>query len=152
MSLVESYHSARQARLVRLGVHARPKPVVVRWVEPPIDPEPYYSSMWFYNLIEFAGKPLTVKVDDIQRAVCKHYGISRRDMLSHRRTLNLIVPRHVAVYLAKKMTALSLPQIGRLFGGRDHTTMLHSVRKMEAKDADDDMMLQARIIRARLLA
>ena len=57
--------------------------------------------------------------------------MSRADLLSSRRTANVVRPRQVAMYLAKTLTLRSLPEIGRRFGGRDHTTVLHAVRKIE---------------------
>ncbi len=71
-------------------------------------------------------------VDKIQRVVARHYGVTRTDILSQRRTAAVVRPRQVAMYLAKTMTLRSLPEIGRLFGGRDHTTVLHAVRKIDA--------------------
>jgi chromosomal replication initiator protein len=72
-----------------------------------------------------------IKIEDIQRIVARHYSVSRSDLLSSRRTANVVRPRQVAMYLAKTMTLRSLPEIGRRFGGRDHTTVLHAVRKIE---------------------
>ena len=72
-----------------------------------------------------------IKIEDIQRVVARHYNVSRSDLLSSRRTANVVRPRQVAMYLAKTMTLRSLPEIGRRFGGRDHTTVLHAVRKIE---------------------
>jgi Bacterial dnaA protein helix-turn-helix len=66
----------------------------------------------------------------IQREVCRIFGIERRDMLSSRRQLTLVWPRHIAVMLAHHLTAMSYPVIGRAFGGRDHSSMIHAVRKM----------------------
>ena len=76
-------------------------------------------------------EPKRVKVEDIQRIVAKHYQVSRADVLSSRRTQNVVRPRQVAMYLAKTLTLRSLPEIGRRFGGRDHTTVLHAVRKID---------------------
>jgi len=67
----------------------------------------------------------------IQRLVCRHYDISELDLLSDRRQRVLIEPRHIAMYLAKHMTPASLPEIGRHFGGRDHTTIIHAVNRVE---------------------
>lgn len=78
-----------------------------------------------------------VPIEAIQRAVARHFNITRTDMLSSRRTANIVLPRQVAMYLAKKTTLRSLPEIGRRFGGRDHTTVLHALRKIEAMVADD---------------
>jgi chromosomal replication initiator protein len=77
------------------------------------------------------GDQKRVKIEDIQRVVSRHYSVSRSDLLSARRTANVVRPRQVAMYLAKTMTLRSLPEIGRRFGGRDHTTVLHAVRKIE---------------------
>jgi chromosomal replication initiator protein len=76
-------------------------------------------------------EPKRVKVEDIQRIVAKHYQVSRADVLSSRRTQNVVRPRQVAMYLSKTLTLRSLPEIGRRFGGRDHTTVLHAVRKID---------------------
>jgi chromosomal replication initiator protein len=73
-----------------------------------------------------------IMIEDIQRAVAQHYHVARNDILSERRTSSVVRPRQVAMYLAKTMTPRSLPEIGRRFGGKDHTTVLHAVRKMEA--------------------
>lgn len=77
-------------------------------------------------------EPRRVKIEDIQRIVARQYNVSRSDLLSSRRTANVVRPRQVAMYLAKTLTLRSLPEIGRRFGGRDHTTVLHAVRKIEA--------------------
>jgi chromosomal replication initiator protein len=76
-------------------------------------------------------EPRRVKIEDIQRVVARQYNVSRADLLSSRRTANVVRPRQVAMYLAKTLTLRSLPEIGRRFGGRDHTTVLHAVRKIE---------------------
>jgi chromosomal replication initiator protein len=77
-------------------------------------------------------EPRRVRIEDIQRVVARQYNVSRSDLLSSRRTANVVRPRQVAMYLAKTLTLRSLPEIGRRFGGRDHTTVLHAVRKIEA--------------------
>ena len=73
-----------------------------------------------------------VRIEEIQRIVARHYNVSRSDLLSSRRTANVVRPRQIAMYLAKTLTLRSLPEIGRRFGGRDHTTVLHAVRKIES--------------------
>jgi len=72
------------------------------------------------------------KVRRIIRAVAQAYGASLVDILSRRRTAAIVRPRQVAMYLAKRLTFRSLPEIGHMLGGRDHTTVLHAVRKIEA--------------------
>ncbi|WP_350335803.1 chromosomal replication initiator protein DnaA [Coralliovum pocilloporae] len=76
-------------------------------------------------------EPKRVRIEDIQRIVSKHFNVSRADLLSSRRTRVIVRPRQIAMYLAKILTPRSLPEIGRRFGGRDHTTVLHAVRKIE---------------------
>ena len=82
-------------------------------------------------------EPKRIKIEDIQRVVARQYNVSRSDLLSSRRTANVVRPRQVAMYLAKTLTLRSLPEIGRRFGGRDHTTVLHAVRKIEGLVARD---------------
>ncbi len=80
-----------------------------------------------------------VTVELIQKTVADHYKMKVADMFSKRRPSNIALPRQVAMYLAKEMTQKSLPEIGELFGGRDHTTVLHAVRKIGGarhKDAE----------------
>jgi chromosomal replication initiator protein len=79
-----------------------------------------------------AREPRKVKIEDIQKLVATHYNVSRADILSSRRSAGVVKPRQVAMYLSKILTLRSLPEIGRRFGGRDHTTVLHAVRKIEA--------------------
>jgi hypothetical protein len=83
------------------------------------------------------GKRRCIRITDIQDAVCTVYGIKKLDMLSKRRTANLVMPRHVAMYLAKEMTECSLPEIGYRFSGRDHTTVLHAHRRIMGLRAAD---------------
>jgi chromosomal replication initiator protein len=83
------------------------------------------------------AEPKRVRIEDIQRVVARQYNVSRSDLLSSRRTANVVRPRQVAMYLSKVLTLRSLPEIGRRFGGRDHTTVLHAVRKIEALSGSD---------------
>ncbi|WP_099866119.1 chromosomal replication initiator protein DnaA [Pararhizobium haloflavum] len=78
-----------------------------------------------------AGEPKRVRIEDIQRVVARHYNVSRQELVSNRRTRVIVKPRQIAMYLAKTLTPRSFPEIGRRFGGRDHTTVLHAVRKIE---------------------
>jgi len=78
-----------------------------------------------------AGEAKRVRIEDIQRIVARHYNVSRQELVSNRRTRVIVKPRQVAMYLSKTMTPRSFPEIGRRFGGRDHTTVLHAVRKIE---------------------
>ena len=81
------------------------------------------------------GQRLTV--DRIQRAVCEVFSVTPTDMVSKRRARVIARPRQVAMYLCKKLTKRSLPDIGRRFGGRDHTTVMHAVKRIDQLRADD---------------
>jgi chromosomal replication initiator protein len=87
-------------------------------------------------------EPRRVKIEEIQRVVAGQYHVSRTDLLSARRTANVVHPRQVAMYLAKTLTLRSLPEIGRRFGGRDHTTVLHAVRKIENLASNDTALAE----------
>ena len=78
-----------------------------------------------------------VTIDEIQKRVAEHYNIRLADMHSARRARAVARPRQVAMYLCKQLTPRSLPEIGRKFGGRDHTTVMHAVRKIEELKAAD---------------
>jgi chromosomal replication initiator protein len=110
---------------------------------------------------QFHGRPITVDlardalkdllsassgqvtVELIQKTVAEYYKIKVSDMYSKRRPNNIAAPRQVAMYLAKEMTQKSLPEIGELFGGRDHTTVLHAVRKIGDQRAKDAVLNHA---------
>jgi len=96
-------------------------------------------------------EPRRVKIDDILRVVMKHFGVNRGDLLSSRRNRSIVRPRQIGMYLAKSLTARSLPEIGRRFGGRDHTTVLHAIRKIESLLAEDPTMKEEVEVLKRLL-
>jgi chromosomal replication initiator protein len=96
-------------------------------------------------------EPKRVKIEDIQRVVARQYNVSRADLLSSRRTANVVRPRQIAMYLAKTLTLRSLPEIGRRFGGRDHTTVLHAVRKIENLVGNDNTLAEEIELLKRLL-
>jgi len=73
----------------------------------------------------------TITVDMVQRTVANHFNLSMADLKNTRRNKNIVLPRQVAMYLARQLTNLSLPEIGSAFGGKDHTTVLHSCKKIE---------------------
>ncbi|WP_299362177.1 chromosomal replication initiator protein DnaA [uncultured Paracoccus sp.] len=78
-----------------------------------------------------------VSIEEIQRKVAEHYNIRLSDMIGPKRVRTLARPRQIAMYLSKQMTSRSLPEIGRRFGGRDHTTIMHGVRKIEELRGED---------------
>lgn len=96
-------------------------------------------------------EPKRIKIDDILRTVSKHFGVNRADLLSNRRNRSIVRPRQIGMYLAKSLTSRSLPEIGRRFGNRDHTTVLHAIRKVEQLMADDSGMKEEVELLKRLL-
>ncbi|MCV2867037.1 chromosomal replication initiator protein DnaA [Defluviimonas sp. WL0002] len=94
-----------------------------------------------------------ITIEEIQRKVAEHYNIRLSDMIGPKRVRTIARPRQIAMYLAKNMTTRSLPEIGRRFGGRDHTTIMHGVRKIEELKAsdnqlDEDLKLLRRLLEA----
>ncbi|WP_019514924.1 chromosomal replication initiator protein DnaA [Sphingomonas sp. Mn802worker] len=86
------------------------------------------------------GAQRRVTIDEIQKLVSEHFEIKQIDLLSARRARAVARPRQIAMYLAKRMTTRSLPEIGRKFGGRDHSTVIHAVRRIEElRDTDRDV-------------
>jgi chromosomal replication initiator protein len=91
-----------------------------------------FEEAW--NLLEDIKPVLWGQVETIQRAVIAHFPrVTLNDIKSARRTAIVVEPRQIAMYLAKELTTRSLPDIGRRFGGRDHTTVLHAVRRIAAR-------------------
>ena len=76
-------------------------------------------------------EPRRIKIEDILKTVSRHFGVSKGDILSQRRHRSVVWPRQIGMYLAKQLTSRSLPEIGRRFGNRDHTTVLHAIRKID---------------------
>ncbi len=86
------------------------------------------------------GGERRITVDDIQKAASEHFGLKQADLISERRTRSVARPRQAAMWLAKHLTTRSLPDIGRRFGGRDHTTVIHAVRRIETLRAEDPQL------------
>jgi chromosomal replication initiator protein len=82
-------------------------------------------------------EPRRIKVEDILRIVSRHFAVSKADILSDRRHRSVVRPRQIGMYLAKQLTSRSLPEIGRRFGNRDHTTVLHAIRKIDREMGDN---------------
>ncbi len=72
-----------------------------------------------------------ITVDFIQRCVVEEFGVTLQDMKTRRRNKQVVLPRQIAMYLSRELTDLSLPEIGEAFGGKDHTTVLHSYKKIK---------------------
>ena len=88
------------------------------------------------DLLRSNNKRITI--DEIQNKVSNYYNINIDDLISSRRLRSFARPRQIAMYLAKKLTSRSLPEIGRKFGGRDHTTVIHAVKKIEQLKSEND--------------
>ena len=85
----------------------------------------------------FRASRRRITIDEIQKRVSEHFHIRHAEMVSARRAREVARPRQIAMYLAKQLTPRSLPEIGRRFGGRDHTTVIHAVRQIEKLRASD---------------
>ncbi len=83
-----------------------------------------------------------VTIEEIQRKVCEHYNIRIGDLVGPRRVRTLARPRQIAMYLSKQLTSRSLPEIGRQFGNRDHTTVMHGVKRIEELKAQDSQIAE----------
>jgi len=103
-----------------------------------IEPD-WWPCMWFGDLVTAQGPrpdgPPTISL--IQAIVARSFNLTKIDIVSQRRTQNVVLPRQIAMYLAKNMTLRSYPEIGRRFGGRDHTTAIHAVHKIRARCVSD---------------
>ncbi|GBD43215.1 Chromosomal replication initiator protein DnaA [bacterium HR40] len=159
-----------ESKAERLGVEV-PRPVLeflaeritsnVRELEGALNRIVHHAS--------FSGRPMSVEmaqevlrdllraherrvtIDEIQKVVVEHYGLRLTDMTSARRARAVARPRQVAMYLAKILTTRSLPEIGRKFGGRDHTTVMHAIRQIERlKDEDPQLAADLEALRRRL--
>ena len=82
-------------------------------------------------------EPRRIKVEDILRIVSRHFAVPKAEILSDRRHRSVVRPRQIGMYLAKQLTSRSLPEIGRRFGNRDHTTVLHAIRKIDKELSGD---------------
>ena len=90
------------------------------------------------DILRASDRKLTI--EEIQRKVAEHYNIRLSDMIGPKRVRTIARPRQIAMYLAKQLTPRSLPEIGRRFGGRDHTTIMHGVRKIEELMSTDSQL------------
>ena len=88
------------------------------------------STNLLFDLINAREK--NISIDSIQKKVSSYYNLSLSDMSSSRRSINISRPRQIAMYLCKGLTSYSYPEIGKAFGGKDHTTVIHAVKKIES--------------------
>lgn len=123
-----------------------------QWQQRQLAIHPLPIRTWFSVLEDITPHgDIPPSIAEIQKATSAFYKVSRTDMCSVRRTADIVRPRQVAMYLARSMTLHGLPSIGRLFGGRDHTTVLHAHRKIERLITIDGALAdEVSAIRARL--
>lgn len=146
MSLADQYHAEHEQRQARLGNVSPLKPKKKYKPRGALRPEDYYPRMWFWDLIVLSPKKDSASrptIKQIIKVVCDHYGVTPTDILSARRTYNVTRPRQIVMYLARSLTLRSLPEIGRMIGNRDHTTVLHGARKIAGFVESSDEMKAA---------
>jgi hypothetical protein len=155
MTLLEQLHSehkARRARLFTSGKVERPEP---KQAEPrdykPLPPPRYIKPITYLQGVNLTRRVLriveislerrlltkTSSLQEVLDAVGSHFLVSKMDILSQRRDARVVRPRQIVYFLAKELTPMSYPEIGRRIGGRDHTTVLHGVRKIEKLEETD---------------
>lgn len=159
MSLIQTveYHSeaemlaAAKARRARFDAFREPLRSFLLEKLPTVDPAPKVWKLppvedpWVAAWLAKAAppeppeppEPRRPSIVEIQIAVAGHFRIARHDLLAQRRTIKVALPRQIAMYLAQTLTLRSLPDIGRRFNGRHHTTVMHSVRKITGLYAND---------------
>ncbi len=169
-----AFHHARKQRLARFSAAAArvtPAPAVAKPAAAPrgapvartasVGAEPSRSALksaeskacWFRIIgeSETGALPAMPSAREIQKAVCTFYDVELRDLLSPRRSVEIARPRQVAVYLCKQLTMLSMPKIGKLFGDRDHTTILAANRRIAALlKTDKDLRLDVEALTEQL--
>lgn len=97
------------------------------------------------------SKTLVIPIEKIQEAVGAFYGVSVKEIKGSRRVQNIVLARQVAMYLSREMTDNSLPRIGKEFGGKDHTTVIHAYEKIKSMvDTDDNLRLEIQSIKKKL--
>lgn len=127
-SKVKSNIRELEGCLIRLGAQAS-------LTGKPIDME--MTKNILRDLVEDDEKPLTT--DRIQRVVCEHFGLKLADIKARKRTKEIALPRQIAMYLSKQLTGMSLNDIGKNFGGKDHATVIYACKQIEEKRAKDEV-------------
>lgn len=160
MSILEQFNKQHVARVARIEerarLHQQSKQAIKHdKIEPPaaVEIKENVLNEWAERQVEIHPEPISPvhsypSIERIQRAVCAHYDISMMDILSARRTVNLVRPRQVAFHLCRRLTPRSYPEIGRRFGGRDHTTVMFGDKKITrlvSEDADLKAVVDALI-------
>lgn len=157
-------HRERRARIAAAAVSNQPTaceaapipqaseeptaPAIEEWVERQIQ----IYKPWFAIVEEDdAPQPNNPSIKLIQQICCNHFSISMTALLSPRRHVELVRARQVAIALCKEMTRRSMPEIGRRFGGRDHTTVIHAIRKVNYLENNDSHLAhELKVLRKRI--
>lgn len=170
---VIAHASAVAARIQRMRENRRPAPPSASPPPSPPEPSPPPSpapspppelpSLTPYDLRQVAVNltdaycippnpwAASAAIDNIKRIVCEYYAIRHHDLIGRKRTKDFIRPRHVGMYLACELTGKSLPEIGRRFGHRDHTSVMHARDKIRDQiETDTDLADQIRYLTARI--
>lgn len=124
---------AERAASLKHAPASRPMPPAAVAALGPV-PFIYPKEIWF-QIVDEAPRSITSKM--IKEAVCKHFGVKMTAMVTGRRSRDELRPRQIAMFLCKDMTSRSLPDIGRRFGGKDHTTVLWAVKQVQKFIARD---------------
>jgi chromosomal replication initiation ATPase DnaA len=142
MSIADTLHRAHKARLARIAARAVPQ----EQPAPPSSPLRHmmdrdYERAWAAVILGFHGdrKPAKQRIEEIQQATAQHFGLACEDLLANTSVIAVSRPRHVAMYLARELTTKSYAEIGESFAGRDHSSVLHAVKRIRellAHDAD----------------
>lgn len=138
-----------QLLITHHGPHSNdnPPPEPYRSIEPE-----WWPSMWFGDLVT-SCKVGTASVGFIQDVIAKAYGVTRLDLISKKRTHRYVMPRQIAMYFARVLLDRPFPDIGRRFGARDHTTVIHAVQKISARCvSDQEFATKIAALRAEILA
>lgn len=134
---IRKYNAVCSGKLLQALRANHGEPVEV--IEPEEEPEPTQIPDPIPNLP--VPPPLSGnKVEQIKRIVCRRYNLTKEAIDSHGRTMKLVLPRQIAMYLARKLTNYSLNEIGRRFGGRDHATIHYAFHKVEGLVATDEKL------------
>lgn len=138
VTMTPTQRAARDVRAKLLALQPKPKPIPITSSDVPQEVPVLLEPT---RLVKpYAAPRKFPKMDDVLFAVCEHYNVPDIEVLSKRRHVDIAYPRHVFCYLARELTLRSLPDIGRFLSGRDHTTILHSVRKITGLASGDEQL------------
>jgi hypothetical protein len=115
---------------------SKPAPVVRKMAAPPVSDVPLYVEPIYEPSIIYGRRPTG---SEIKQIVSAHYGVTLAEIEGQPRSHKFLNPRHIAMYLCRHLAGMSLPQIGRLFGNRDHTTVLNACRRIEKTRETDSL-------------